>query len=102
MVDVDPVILVGKVALQLVPSLSLIVIEMLMILTTAMGHLAVDSKLVVDPLKPSGNSILNQTRQSKQCKTLVLNGVSWYLRGSPGHLKCPMCPLALKDIPITL
>ena len=115
-VDVDPVVLVGKVALQLMPSLSLIVMGMLMtavvmvmilatmttMTTTTMGHLAVDSKLVVDPLKPSGNSILNQTRQSKQCKTLVLNVVSWYLRGSPGHLKCPMCPLALKDIPITL
>ena len=113
MVNVDPVVLVGKVALQLMPSLSLIVMGMLMtavvmvmilatMTTTTMGHLAVDSKLVVDPLKPSGNSILNQTRQSKQCKTLVLNVVSWYLRGSPGHLKCPMCPLALKDIPITL
>ena len=73
MVDVDPVILVGKVALQLVPSLSLIVIEMLMILTTTMGHLAVDSKLVVDPLKPPENhpnSILNQMSKNMISKVI--------------------------------
>ena len=106
MVDVDPVVLVGKVALQLMPSLSLIVMGMLMtavvmvmilatmttMTTTTMGHLAVDSKLVVDPLKPSGNSILNQTRQSKQCKTLVLNVVPKRIPWAPEMSHVPPGP----------